>query len=181
MALYYVGCVFPITRPHCTDCPTKELGDVRSWFIVKNTFVFADITDPTEWATGIEAEDIYVFPATKGTVTPAANTTEGFGDADEEIDSYTYTIEVTVQSYLENGPFFQDIKSQKNFRVGWRTESLIHLSEKSATIIPTNPVTGKKDAVYWQVTSNVTQDDLILPQLPPVGVFEACLDIVPPA
>ena len=46
MSVYYPGCSITIPDPECSDCPDKELAGMRSFFLVKETFAFVDITDP---------------------------------------------------------------------------------------------------------------------------------------
>lgn len=178
MALYYPGCATSISDPQCSDCPTKELGDVRSVAFVKNTFSFTDITSTSEWTTGIEAGDIHVVPFTRGTVEVAENMTEGFGDLDETLDGFTFTLTYTDPNYKGMFPFYNTIKNSQRFYVVYRTESLIHKSAVEVVIVPKAPVAaGKKTAVRWEVVVKWSQDDLIEPQTMPSGVFDRCIDL----
>jgi hypothetical protein len=178
MALYYPGCSTTIPNPQCSDCPTRELSDVRSIFFVKNDFAFTDITDTAEWTTGITNEDIYVFPYTKGTVASEPNMVPGFGDQEEYLDGYTFTAEVQEPNYAGNFAFWNAVKNSRVWKFGYRTESKVHLSDVSATIVPTAPIAeGKKTAVVWNIMVKWTQDDLVEPFDMPTGVFEQCIDV----
>lgn len=178
MALYYPGCNTSIPDPSCSDCINTELGDIRSIFFVRKDFAFADITDTAEWTTGIEAKDIYVFPYTRGTLEQAENMQPGFGDEDESLDSFTFTATVFDPNYKANYGFWNAIKNNKNFKFGYRTESLVHLSDVTATIIPKAPIAeGKKTAVNWNIIVKFTQDDLVEPLDMPTGVFDQCIAV----
>lgn len=178
MALYYPGCNTVVPDPSCSDCIKVELGDIRSIFFVKKTFVFADMSDPAEWTIGINNKDIYVFPYTRGTLEQAENMQPGFGDEDESLDSFTFTATCFDPNYKDNFPFWNAIKNSKNFKFGFRTESLVHMSEVAATIIPKVTIAeGKKSAVNWNVIVKFTQDDLVEPIDMPVGVFEQCISV----
>jgi hypothetical protein len=178
LSLYYPGCGDAIQDPQCSDCPTKELGDIRSTFLVKKGFAFTDITSTAEWTSGIESGDIYVFPFTRGTLEAAENMVEGFGDNEDELDSFTYTLNVIDPNYKGNYAFWNSIKGNKRWRPGYRTETQVHLFDKTGTIIPKAPVgEGKKTAVRWNVMIKVTQDEIPEPFDMPEGVFDRCIDL----
>ena len=176
MALYYPGCPTDITDPQCSDCPSKELGDIRSIFFFKNDFV--DITSTAEWTSGIEAGTIYVFPYTRGTLEVAETMSEGFGDQDEALDGFTYTVNAIDPTYKNNWGFWNTFKGSQRWKVGYRTESLVHASSKTAIVVPKAPIAeGKKSAIRWNVTIKFTQDNIPEPQTMPTGVFDQCIDV----
>ena len=86
MSVYYPGCITTQTDHICTDCPPKELGDIRSFFVVKSDFTFIDITDTAEWTVGLNARDIYVITYSRGTLEINETLQPGFGDTVEELD-----------------------------------------------------------------------------------------------
>lgn len=176
MALYYPGCTTSIPDPVCSDCPERELAGVRSIFFVASDFAFADITSVAEWTTGINARDIYVFPYTKGSVEVAENMVPGYGDTEEQLDSYTYTVNFQDPQYKDNYPFYNAIKNSKKYKIGYRTETQVHLSDVVVTVVPRNPVDeDKKATVDWKVMAKWTQDNLVEPYDMPTGVFEQCI------
>lgn len=179
--IYYPGCPEVIPNPVCSDCPTKELGDVRSVFFVKKSFTFANISNVAEWTTGILAGDIVVHPFTRGSLEPAENIQPGFGDQEETLDGYDFQLNVFEPNYKANWGHWNAIKSSKTYKVGFRTESLVHLSDNTATIIPKAPIAegDKKTAVVWNVLIKFSQEDLPQPFDMPIGVFEECIDIAP--
>jgi hypothetical protein len=178
MALYYPGCSTAIPDPICSDCPERELAGVRSYGFVSTDFVFTNPSNVSEWTTGITNKDIYVFPYTKGSVEVAENMVSGFGDLEEMLDSYTYTLNIEDPNYAANYPFYNAIKNSKKFKVFWRTETQIHISDVAVTIVPKNPVSDDKKAnVTWQVMVKFTQDNIVEPVDMPSGVFEQCIAV----
>lgn len=178
MAIYYPGCPESIPKPVCSDCPTKELGDVRSLFFVDKDFTFNDITLTAEWTTGINNSDIYVFPYTRGTLEVAETLEPGFGDQDETLAGYLYTLTVMEPNYKNNWAYWNSIKNSKRFKVGWRTETQVHLSDVTALIVPKAPIgEDKKAGIYWNLLIKFTQEDLPQPLDMPTGVFDQCIDI----
>ena len=176
MAVYYPGCPDSITAPTCSDCPPKENGDVRSLFLVEEDFTFTDITATAEWTTGIGTKELYVFPYTRGSLEQTETTTPGFGDRDIELDGYQYTLNVMDPEYINNANFWNDIKFSRRWKVGYRTETQVHLSSVTATIIPLQPVAeDKKAGVNWNIKIIWSQDSLMIPSNMPTGVFDQCV------
>ena len=178
MSVYYPGCTTSQADPVCSDCPTKELGDIRSFFFVKSDFTFTDITATGEWTTGLNAKDIYVFPYARGTMEMAENLQPGFGDTVEELDGFEFTANVFEPNYKANCAFWNDIKRSKEWKFGYRTETQVHLSDSVATIIPKAPISDdKKKSVIWNATVKFTQEDIPCPSDKPSGVFDVCIGI----
>lgn len=177
MALYYPGCSTTIQDPVCSDCPDKELGDIRSLALVKEGFTFTDITDQSEWNTGIVAGDIYIIPYTRGGLEVAPNETEGYGDVESEIEGYAYTL-TAMEPNLNDVNFWNTIKDRKDFRVVYRTETKVWEATENASIAPTIPITSgdKKSRVVINVVFKWSQEDMIVPYANPTGIFEQCLD-----
>ena len=104
-AIYYPTCPDTITDPLCTPCPTKELGGVRSIVLKKQTYTFADTTDPTEWTNAICNKDVYIIPFTRGSVAVSAVENAGFGDTSTVVDGFDYTLTVFDPNYTGNAAF----------------------------------------------------------------------------
>ena len=113
MSVYYPGCTTSQADPICTDCPTKELGDIRSFGFVKNTFSFNDITSTAEWTTGLNAKDIFVFPFARGSLEFNENVQPGFGDTLETLDGYEIVANVFEPHYSANCNFWNDLQRSK--------------------------------------------------------------------
>lgn len=179
MSLYYPDCNIVVADPVCTPCPTKELGDVRSIALVRKNFVFLDITDPTEWAAGVNARDIYLFPDSRGGVEFAERLEPGFGDVLETLDGYDITVTASDPNYLDNCNFWNDVKRFSNeFKIAYKTETRIHLTDVPATIIPKAPIEEDKGKrVTWLIMFKVTQEDIPCPFPEPVGTFDECIAV----
>ena len=176
MSIYSPGCSETIVAPICSDCPDKELAGIRSLFLEKTSHSFTDITDPTEWETAICAEDVYVFPRTRGSLDIAEQLAAGFGDTLEDLDSYEFTLNVFDPNYLNNCAFWNTIKKSKNYKVGWRTETKIYYSDKASLIVPKAPVAEDlKAKVIWNIMFKFTQEDNPCPSDIPVGIFDDCI------
>jgi len=179
MSVYYPGCSTAISDPQCTDCPTTENGDIRSVFFVKNDFAFTDISDASEWNTGLTARDIFVFPYTQGTIDGEAIMVPGFGDTEEEFDGFNFTANLTDPVYKNNYGFWNTFKSQKNWKFGYRTENYVHLADSTCIVVPKAPVSeGKTSAVRWTVEVKFSQDDWCEPFDKPSNVFDQCTDLL---
>lgn len=178
MSIYYPSCDNSVPDPSCSDCPSKELGGIRSAFFVKNSFTFTDITDVNEWVTGITAGDIVVFPYTKGTLEQTEVETVGFGDQETTLDSYDYVLNFEEPQYQNNWSFWNAIKNSQEYKVGYRTESQVHLSDNTVNVVPKAPVEeDKKTQVNWNIMCKWSQEDLVRPYDMPVSVFEQCINI----
>ena len=179
LTLYYPGCDETVVQPSNSDCPPKELGDIRGYAFIKNTFSFVDITDPTEWETGINAGDIFVFALGRGGLEMTENEVPGFGDEDVTNDGYNYTATIYDPQYKANWAFWNSIKNAKSYKFAYVTETLVHLSDKEVTVIPKQPITEgeKRTAIIWQVMVKWAQDDLIRPYDRPGGVFDRSIAV----
>lgn len=175
MSIYYPGCA-AVTPPICSDCPEKEFGGIRSIFLVKSDYSFLDITDPSEWATAICNEEVYVFPYTRGSLEMAETLAGGFGNTLQDLDSYEFTLNVFEPNYLENCNFWNSIKNNKNFKIGYRTETQVYLSDVTILIIPKAPITEDlKTKVVWNIIFKFVQENIPCPLGLPVGIFDKCI------
>lgn len=180
MSVYYPGCSLVIPDPTCSDCPEKELGRVRSIFLQKTSYTFTDITDPAEWDAAIQSRDVYVFPYTKGTFTMTEVLTQGFGNVDEDVDSYECVLAVMEPNFASNCEYWNSMKAAHNYNVGWRSQTKIYKSDVAATIIPKFKIDDDlKSKVIWDLGFKFVQEGLPCPIDMPVGIFDRC--IVPSA
>lgn len=176
MSIYYPGCLEVITAPVCSDCPTKEGARIRSVWFQKTSYTFIDITSPAEWQTAICNGDVIVFPYTKGSLDVSENLTDGFGNVDQTLDSYTFTANIEEPNYADNCEFWNSIKRSNSYLFGYRTENKIHLSSVGATVVPKAPVADDiKSKVTWKVMIKFVQEDNPCPVDMPVGTFDRCI------
>ncbi len=176
MSIYYPGCAETIVPPICSDCPEKELAGIRSLFFQKKSYSFTDITDPAEWATAICNEDVIVFPYTRGSLEIAEQLSAGFGDTLEDLDSYEFTLNVFEPNFADNCGFWNTIKNSKKYKVGYRTETKVYVSDNTALIVPKAPIAEDlKAKVIWNIMIKFTQENIPCPVDMPVGVFDKCI------
>lgn len=180
MSIYYTGCANTIVPPSCSDCPPKELGGVRSVWFQKSTYTWADITDPSEWASAIANGDVFIIPKTRGSLDISPLTSAGFGDNSESVDGFEFTLNVVDPNYDDNCAFWTSVRPNLSLLVGYRTETKVHLSSKTAAIAPMAPVQEDiKTGVFWTATAKWVQEDPVCPQAMPTGVFDACIAVTP--
>jgi len=178
MSVYYPGCDTTIPSPTCSDCPDKELGGVRSFFLQKDTYSFADITDPLEWNTALANEDVYLFPKSRGTIEQTEVESAGFGDQAMVVDGYDFVVNVFEPNFVPNVDFWNAIKKSNNYKIGWRTETQVWVSDEACGIIPKAPVgEDLKLAVIQNVICKFSQEDYPTPSDVPVDVFDRCVAV----
>jgi hypothetical protein len=181
-AIYYPGgCVEGDVPDHiCSDCGDIEHGRVRSVAFIKKSFVFADPSSPAEWLTGIASKDIIIIPNVRGAFNGGdPQSAPGYGDQSERNTGYNMELTFQDPDYGVNGDFYNALKNSKNYRVGWRTETQTHISDKVAAVFPNNPQTDDLNSeVTWNVAVRWSQSDLAIPMETPAGVFDACFDYV---
>ena len=178
MSVYYPGCPTTQAAHICSDCPPKELGDIRSYGFVRNTFTFTNISDAAEWTVGLNAGDIHLITFARGTLVFTPNLQPGFGDTVEELDGYEIVANVFDPNYKDNCNFYNDIKRSKEWKFFYRTETQVHLSDSVVTIIPMAPIADdKKQSVIWNTEVKFTQEDIPCPSDIPTGVFDRCIGI----
>ena len=176
--VYYPGCGTTIPDPQCSDCPDKELGGLRSFWLQKETFAFSDITDPAEWATAIANKDVYVFPKSRGSLEQTEVESPGFGDQTTVTDGYDFVANVMEPNFNDNVDFWNAIKKSNNYRLGWRTESKIFLTDDAVGIIPKAPVAEDiKTAILWNIMFKFSQEDYPTPNDVPGNIFDQCVAV----
>ena len=178
MSVYYPGCGTTIPDPTCSDCPDKELGGLRSFWLQKDTFAFSDITDAQEWQDAITNKDVFVFPKSRGSLEQAETETQGFGDQAMVVDGYDFTASVFEPNFLPNIDFWNAIKKSNNYKFGFRTETKVFLSDKAVGIIPKAPIGEDiKIAILWNLIFKFSQEDYPTAMDVPVTVFDRCIAI----
>lgn len=162
---------------YCNDCENPELARIRSVAYIRSDFQFTDPTNPTQWAAGIAAKKIIVIPATSGSFDGGSEIlSTGYGDAAQKLTGYDFQLTYKDPNYKNNADFYNGLKRTSNFRVAYRTETLIHISENAVAVIPKNPVTDSlTDEVTWEVLVKWSDGDLPVPVLAPVSIFK-CYD-----
>lgn len=177
-SVYYPsGCDQEVGEHFCSDCPTPEHGRVRSVAFIKSGFEFIDPTDPTEWTTGIGNKDIIIIPATNGSFDGGSEVEgPGYGDQQSKLVGYNFQLTYNDPDYKTNASFYNAIKNSRNYRLAYRTETQVHITENTVSVIPKNPVAEDLTSeVVWNVLVKWSEGDLPEPFDMPEGVF-SCFD-----
>lgn len=176
MSVYYPGCGNTIPDPICSDCPEKQLAGLRSIFLQKDTYAFADITDPNEWQTAINNKDVYVFPKSRGSLEQTETEAQGWADQSTVVEGYDFVANCFEPNFVDNIDFWNQMKKANNYKVGWRTENKIFVSDKAVGIIPKAPVVEDiKMAIVWNIVFKFSQEDYPTAYDVPGTVFNQCV------
>lgn len=174
---YPSGCNTAVPDHYCSDCPTIESGRVRATAFIKDTFEFTDPTNPNEWIAGIASKDIIIVNRTNGSFDGGSEVEgPGYGDQATELLGFNFVAVYNDPNYTYNADFYNAIKRSGNYRFAYKTETLVHLTTKTVSVIPKNPVADDiTSRVQWNVTVKWAEEDLPIPYTAPAGVF-VCLD-----
>ena len=175
--IYYPTCSVTVTSPICSDCPDKELGDIRGFALIHEDKVFTDPTSQSEWNDGINAEEIYVFPYARGGVVPTEHEVAGFGNVSTEVDGYDFVVNAFEPNYVNDWGFWNTIKGSLAYRIAYKTQSRVHIADENCSIIAKAPVAEgeKKEAIIWNIMFKFSQEALLRPYTAPTGIFDRCL------
>lgn len=173
--LYYgQDCGVLASNHQCDPCAPLEAARVRSIGILADDWVFNDPTDPAEWQAGINAGKIIIIPQTSGSFDGGtAKTITGFGDIPEQNLTYTFKVSYRDPNYAKNTAFYDSLKFSRNFRVAYRTDTLIHIADKPAVFTPKAAVDDDlQGIVVWAVDVSWISKFLPQPVAIPAGIFE---------
>jgi hypothetical protein len=170
---YPAGCDVAVPDHYCNPCDVIEHGRVRSVAFIAKDFVFTDPTDPTEWEAGIADKKIIVIPDVNGSFdggAPVENA--GYGDQQTKLVGYNFSLTFRDPNYKNNADFYNALKLSRNYRFGYRTETQVHLTENTVTVVPKNPVgEDLTSEVVWDVEVKWSEGDLPTPNDTPPGIF----------
>jgi hypothetical protein len=179
-SIYYpTGCDTLVPDHYCNTCESTEHGRVRSVAFVKRDFEFVDITNPNEWTVGIENKDIIIIPEVLGSFDGGtAVESSGYGDQQSKLNGFDFILTYKDPNYKDNADFYNALKYSRNYKVAYRTENLVHLSDNTVSVVPHNPVEEDLTTeVVWNVEVKFSQGDLPVPYTTPEGIFQ-CFDYV---
>jgi hypothetical protein len=176
--IYYPsGCEAEVGDHYCNPCDTPEHGRVRSVAFIANDFELSDPTSPTQWAAGIAAKKIIVIPETNGTFDGGSEVEgTGYGDQASKLTGYDFQLTYNDPNYKLNADFYNAIKRSRNWKLAYKTSSLVHLTTNTVQVIPKNPVTDSlTEEVVWNVLVKWSEEDLPVPYDAPDNIF-TCFD-----
>ncbi|MBA3830064.1 MAG: hypothetical protein H0X33_14075 [Taibaiella sp.] len=174
---YPSGCGTTVGDHYCNNCEVAEHARIRSVAYIAKDFTFIDPTNPVEWKAGIAAKKIIVIPETSGSFDGGSEVEgTGYGDQQSKLTGYNFQLTYQDPNYKNNADFYNGLKRTSNYRVAYRTESLVHISLNTVSVIPKNPVTDNlSDEVTWSVLVKWSEGDLPVPYNVPSGIF-VCYD-----
>jgi hypothetical protein len=181
MSIYYpAGCDEVVPDHICDPCEAVEKGRIGSGAFVKSSFEFTDISNPNEWRVGIESGDIIVLPEIIGTYDGGSEVeSPGYGRQSTKLTGYNNVANFKDPNYKLNGNFYDKIKNSRAYKFAFATETQIHISENTVTIIPKNPVTDDLTSdVVWDVTVKWASAGLSVPNDIPAGIFGECFAVL---
>ena len=179
-SIYYPGCATAIPDHLCNTCgDDKEHGRVRSVAFITESYLptlMVDPTSPVKWQAGIATKAIVIVPEVIGSFDGGApQEGPGYGDSDSELLGYKFGLAYKDPNYKLNAAFYNAIKRSRRYAVAWRSESQIHISDKTARITPKNPIAEDLNSdVVWDVAISFSQPDLPVPFDVPPGIFDSC-------
>ncbi len=172
---------------HVCDPCGRELGRVRGVALVDGSVNLTELIDAlkneasdqaqTLFEGLIEAGQLHLISETTGTFDGgAAQTGDGYGDAENRLLGYLYTLSFKDPSFSGNKAFYESAEST-HWKVIWRTETLLHFADKPANIQAIAPVEQDlTSAVVWNVTATWKSKNKpdIAPLEPLAKYFEGC-------
>lgn len=174
---YPSGCEAEVGDHYCNPCDPREHGRVRAAAFIANDFAFTDPTNPTEWRNGILNKKIIIIPETNGTFDGGTEVEgPGYGDQATQVTGYNFSATFNDPNYKLNADFYNAIKRSRNWRFAYKTETQVHLTQNTVSIIPKNPVADDiASDVVWNVLVKWSEGDLPVPYDEPSGIF-TCFD-----
>lgn len=153
MSTYYPsGCADEMPNHFCDPCADDEHGRVRSVAFIKKGFEFIDPSNRLEWLAGIASKDIIIIAETNGSFdggTPKEG--PGYGDTTSTYLGSDFVLQFKDPNYKQNCLFYNAMNKNRNYKVAYRTENYVHISDKTAFV-------NAKPAVADDLTSTVVWD-----------------------
>ncbi len=175
---------------HTCDPCSRELGRIRGVALVDGSLDLTDLIDKLKSATEtsvkeaqelfesyITAGQVHLISETTGTFDGgSAQTGDGYGDEETRLLGYLYTLTFKDPSYSGNKDFYERVENE-HWKMIWRTETLLHFSDKPATLQAIAAVEQDlTSAVAWEVTA--TWKSKKKPEIAPLEAlqkyFEGC-------
>jgi len=185
MSIYYPGasCEADVPEHICNPCADFEKGRVRAIAFIHKDAVSAIQADPdttATWQTYITSGLIRIIPEVSGTSTGGAKvTTAGYGDVKEKVGGRDYTVMFKDPNYDGNCAFYTELEKSRAWHVAYKTETLLHISDKPVSVFVSNPVTETlEEDVVWNVETIWFQKTPVCPVAAPDGIFD-CFQTVP--
>lgn len=187
MSIQRLICDGNVQYAHTNDPCSRELGRVRGVILFDDAFAIHQLhaylqsgttSDAREVVSmidaGIDAGTVHIINQTTGSYNGGEPVTaDGFQDGEKRLLRYNHDLEFEDPTYEENRDFWMGIQKSMRY-VAWRTETLLHFSDKPANIVVTAPVDQSlNSAVTWHVKASWQSKEL--PKLAKIGIFDKIL------
>lgn len=161
----------------CSDCEDVEGARIRGVALIKKGTTF-DYTSAAAWIAAIDAGTVIIIPLTRGTFDGGApKEGPGYGDQATRYTGTDYSATYFDPGYRSNRNFYNTIKKYQNYTFAYKTETLVHITDKPCQILPKAPVADDPSAeVVWEVNAKWSSQNEPTPYTCPDGVF-VCFDV----
>lgn len=179
MSVYYPGasCESEVPEHVCNPCAEFEKGRVRAVAFIHKDYVSTIQAAPTNtvnWQTGIESQLIRIIPEVSGTSNGGEKVTgAGYGDQREQVTGRNYTVAFKDPNYVDNCSFYTELERSRAWHLAYKTETLLHISDKAVSTFTNNPVTENlEDDVVWNIETVWFQKTPVCPLESPEDIFD---------
>ena len=184
MSVYYPGasCESEVPEHVCNPCSEFEKGRVRSAAYIHKDYVSiiqAAPNDTALWQTGIESGLIRIIPEVSGTSNGGEKVAgAGYGDQKEQVTGRNYVVAFKDPNYVDNCLFFTELEKSRAWFLAYKTETLLHISDKPVSVFTNNAVTENlEEDVVWMVENTWFQKVPVCPLESPEDIFD-CFQLV---
>lgn len=178
MSIYYpAGCSDDLGQHICSPCPDTEQGRIRHVAFIKDSFVFVNPEDSTEWDTGIASGDIKIVPNVNGTFDGGTTTFgRGYGAVPKKKTGKVFKAPYFDPNLVGNDTFYNALSNSLNWRIALVGATIMRISDNAVTIDAKDVVEEPIDSeVVWNVEVEFSQKDNPVHYSIPTGIFECFL------
>jgi hypothetical protein len=152
----------------CSDCPdgnNREFARTRSSGFIKESFLPTLLATPitaSVWEAAITAGNIIMIPKTSGSADPGSpKELKGYGDRPKSYGPRLQKLSFNDPDYLANYHFYNEISDRTDLVPFYRTSSLVHIYDKPASIIASDPAADDlEEEIVWNVVCEVISKNL---------------------
>ena len=164
----------------CDPCNTVENGGVRSLLLIKKGTTVAVPLNLVGLTAQIEAGNVIVLPATRGTFdggTPKMGT--GFGSKKEKLLGADYVLQVKAPTYADNADFMAAVEKIEDWNLAFATATQMHIVTADVTITTKAPVEEAIDTdVLWNMECKwFSQSKPVITPVAPIVTLLKCFTI----
>ena len=157
---------------YCDECDDPELGRIRGIALIDKDFAFTDPTSYTQWFNGIAAGSIIIIPFTRGSFAGTPKEGTGYGDQATKYMGTDYELTFYDPNYATNRDFYNALKRYQKYKVAYKTETKVHITDKVCQVLPLAPVADDiTSEVVWEVKCKWSSQNEPTPYTAPDGIF----------